>query len=287
MKYAFIHEHRQQHSIQRQCRALHVSRSGYYDWKDRAPSKRAQANDRLLDAIKVIHVQSREHYGIIKCWQAIKQSGIRCGRDQVARIRRAHDIYSKRRRRFVITTKSKRGQQSAPNILQRDFSATLPNRSWVGDVTFIPTRQGWLYLSVMIDLFSRKIVGWSMSHKNDGQLTLDALNMAITQRKPEPGLIHHTDRGKTYATEKYKEELEHSGMIASMSRKRNCWDNAVAESFFSNLKNELTYWIIFDTRNQARAEIFDYIEVFYNRKRIHQTLNYESPESFERKMIEA
>jgi len=267
------------------CRVLKVSRGGYYSWKDRGPSKRSQSDQRLLTQIQAVHEQSREHYGIVKCWKALKQSGVQCGRDQIARIRRAHCIYSKRRRRFVITTRSKRGQRVSPNLLERDFTAGLPNRVWVGDVTFIPTRQGWLYLAVMIDLFSRKVVGWSMSNANNGQLVQDSLNMAIQHRKPGPGLIHHTDRGATYATDRYQETQQEHGIIPSMSRKRDCWDNAVAESFFSNLKNELTYWITFNNRDQARSAIFDYIEIFYNRKRLHQTLDYESPDAYEQKMI--
>lgn len=269
------------------CRVLKVSRSGYYDWLSRGPSQRTQSDDRLLKQIKAIHQRSREHYGIIKCWKALRQSGIRCGRDQVARIRRTHGIYSKRRRRFVITTRAKRGHHSSPNLLKRDFTVLRPNRVWVGDVTFIPTRQGWLYLAVLIDLFSRKVVGWSMSAANNAQLVQDSLNMAIQHRQPEPGLIHHTDRGATYVTDHYKRTQQAYGMIPSMSRKRDCWDNAVAESFFSNLKNELTYWMIFKTREQARSAIFDYIEIFYNRNRLHQTLNYASPDDYEKRMIGA
>ena len=266
---------------------LKVSRSGYYDWRDRGPSKRWLSDRRLLKQIQAVHQQSREHYGIVKCWRALKQSGIHCGRDQVARIRRAHRIYSKRRRRFVITTRSKRGQRISPNLLERDFSAALPNRVWTGDVTFIPTRQGWLYLAVLIDLFSRKVVGWSMRKSNNGKLVQECLNMAIKHRNPDPGLIHHTDRGKTYATDKYKAIQQEHGIIASMSRKRDCWDNAVAESFFSNLKNELIYWVTFNSRDQARSAIIDYIEIFYNRKRLHQTLDYASPDAYEQKMIGA
>ena len=287
MKYAFIKAHQAQHSIRCMCRVLKVSRGGYYGWRDRGPSKRLQSDERLLKQIQAVHQQSREHYGIVKCWKTLKQTGIRCSRDQVARIRRQYSIYSKRRRRFVITTRSKRGQSVSPNLLERNFTVVLPNRVWVGDVTFIPTRQGWLYLAVMIDLFSRKVVGWSMSNSNNGQLVQDSLNMAIHRRKPSPGLIHHTDRGSTYATDRYQQIQQEYGIIASMSRKGDCWDNAVAESFFSNLKNELTYWVTFNSREQARSAIFDYIEIFYNRKRLHQTLDYESPDSYEQKRIGA
>ncbi len=285
VKYAFIRKHQSRYPIKGMCRALRVSRSGYYDWLGRPASSRTRSDRRLLGHIRRVHDLSRQHYGIVKCWQQLKQEGIHCGRDQVARLRREHNIYSKRRRRFVVTTRSKHRHWIAPNRLQRDFTATNPNAVWVGDVTFINTRRGWLYLSILLDLFSRKIVGWSMNNRNNGQLVKDCLEMAIQHRKPKSGLIHHTDRGATYAMQSYRELLDRHGMLSSMSRKRDCWDNAVAESFFSNIKNELTYWRIFTNPDEARAAIFDYIEVFYNRQRLHQTLDYTSPEEYERLLV--
>ena len=178
--------------------------------------------------------------------------------------------------------RSKHRYWIAPNRLDRNFVATQPDRIWVGDVTFVATRAGWLYLSVLLDLYSRKIVGWSMSNSNNGQLVKDALEMAVQRRQPRPGLIHHTDQGSTYAMRSYRDKLKTHGMISSMSRKGDCWDNAVAESFFANLKNELIYWQHFKTRGEARTAIFDYIEVFYNRQRLHQTLDYYSPDQFEK-----
>jgi putative transposase len=203
------------------------------------------------------------------------------GRDQIANVRRKNDIYSKRRRRFVITTKSKQGQKVAQNILKREFQVAALNTAWVGDVTFIPTRKGWLYLAVLLDLCSRKVVGWSMRDRNDSTLVTDCLEMAIEHRKPPPGLVHHTDRGSTYTSEKYRTVLSDNSMVSSMSRKGNCWDNAVSESFFGSLKNELTHWKNYQNCDQARADIFRYIEIFYNRQRLHQTLDYVSPTDYE------
>ena len=281
MKYAFIDRYRRQFPIRQLCSVLNVSRSGFYAWRHRPVSKRAQTDHHLLRNIRRIHEQSREHYGIVKCWKQLLREGIICGRDRIARLRRDNAIYSKRRRRFVITTRSKHRHWIAPNRLNREFTITMPNRVWVGDVTFISTRGGWLYLSIMLDLFSRKVVGWSMGDRNNGQLTNDCLDMAIKQRRPKSGLIHHTDRGATYAMQSYRDKLKQLGIVSSMSRKQDCWDNAVAESFFSNLKNELVHETTFKNREQARIAIFDYIELFYNRQRLHQTLNYSSPSEFE------
>ena len=282
MKYAYIDQQRHVFPVSAMCRVLSVSRSGYYDWRTRPESKRVKEDRRLLQHLRRIHQRSRLNYGIVKAWKQLNQEGIVCGRDRVARLRRAHGIYAQRRKRFVVTTRSKHRYWIAPNQLNRNFSVTKPNRVWVGDVTFIATRTGWLYLSVLLDLYSRKVVGWSMSNNNNGQLVKDSLDMAIEHRQPESGLIHHTDRGSTYAMQSYRETLEQHDIVSSMSRKRDCWDNAVAESFFANVKNELIYWRNYKNQNEARCEIFDYIEIYYNRQRLHQTLNYQSPEQFER-----
>lgn len=281
MKYAFIQKVQAQFPVLRLCQILSVSRSGYYDWLDRPESKKSIRHRHLTVEIKRIHEQSNQNYGVVKCWKELRRKGFVLGRDQVAKLRRQSGIYSKRRRRFVITTKSKQGHEAAPNLLNREFSVTLPNRAWVGDVTFIPTRKGWLYLSVLLDLYSRKVVGWSMGNRNDTALVKDCLEMAIEHRKPALGLMHHTDRGSTYTSEKYRSLLNDNGMVSSMSRKGNCWDNAVSESFFGNLKNELTHDKIYQCRDQARTDIFRYIEIFYNRQRLHQTLNYVSPTEYE------
>lgn len=281
MKYAFIKAHQSQFPTLKLCQTLKVSRSGFYVWLKQPESKRSIFWRQLLAEIKQVHEESHQRYGLVKCWKALKRKGIVCGRDQVARLRRNNDIYSKRRRRFVITTQSKQSHEAAPNTLKREFSVAAPNKVWVGDVTFIPTRKGWLYLSVLLDLYSRKVIGWSMGNRNDSTLVKDCLEMAVTHRKPKPGLMHHTDRGSTYTSEKYRSVLSEHGMISSMSRKGNCWDNAVSESFFGNLKNELTHDKTYQDQNQARADIFEYIEMFYNRQRLHQTLNYVSPTQYE------
>lgn len=281
MKYAFIKSHRAEFSAQRLCRILRVSRSGFYDWLERPESKRTVRHRLLGVEIKRVHEEHNQTCGAVKCWKALQREGLMYGRDQVAQIRRKNDIYSKRRRRFVVTTKSKQGHEVAPNRLNREFDVASPNKAWVGDVTFIPTRKGWLYLSVLLDLYSRKVVGWSMGNRNDSTLVKDCLEMAIEHRKPPQGLLHHTDRGSTYTSEKYRRVLSENGMVSSMSRKGNCWDNAVSESFFGNLKNELTHWKNYDNRDQARVDIFRYIEIFYNRQRLHQTLNYVPPAEYE------
>lgn len=240
MKYAFI-KHQAADSVSRWCWILDVSRSGYYDWLRRGESVRATEDRQLLQRIEGIHQRSRQAYGTRRVWKQLMADGIACGRQRVARLRRENDIVTRRRRRFRITTHSKHQRWIAPNLVQRQFCAPLPDRVWVGDVTFVATREGWLYLAVMLDLHSRKVVGWSMSSRNDVPLVKDALQMAILQRRPKPGLVHHTDRGRLYAAEEYRQLMDRSGMVPSMSRKKDCWDNAVAESFFATLKHELIW----------------------------------------------
>jgi transposase InsO family protein len=280
VKYAFIDQHRSIFPINVMCRVLNASRSGFYDWEHREPSARAQENAQLVARLRHIHVQSRESYGVVKAWQALKQQGVACGRNRVAALRARHDIYARRRRRFIATTRSRRAP-GAPNLLDQKFHAAHPNRIWTTDVTFIATRQGWLFLAVMIDLFSRKVVGWSMSNRNNRELARNCLLMSVEQRNPPPGLIHHSDQGVAYTASEWRELMEQHGMISSMSRRGNCWDNAVAESFFGQLKNELICGQVFKSTDEARSAIFDYIEVFYNRQRLHQTLGYITPDQFE------
>lgn len=282
MKYAFIQQHASEFPAAAQCRVLGVSRSGYYDWCKRPESARMKRDRELLQAIRRVQVVSRERYGIIKCWQQLLREGQPCGRDRVARLRRSHQIYSRQRRRFVVTTRTRCTDLLVPNHLDRQFNVTKPDRGWAGDVTFVPTREGWLFLAILVDLCSHTIVGWSMGARNDIELVVNCLTMALEQRKPASGLIHHSDRGSPYASNRYQGVLSASGIIPSMSRKGNCWDNAVAESFFSCLKNEMIYWDDYRSRDAARAAIFEYIEMFYNRRRLHQTLNYQTPEEFDR-----
>ena len=281
MRYAFIKANTRHYPIRLLCTVLGVSRSGFYAWLTRKPNAYARANQALLKHIRRIHQQSREQYGIRKVWQQLLSEGIACGKNRVARLRVKHQLYAKRRKRFVVTTRSKSNLWVAPDRLQRDFTAQAVNQKWVSDVTFIPTRSGWLYLAVTLDLYSRKVVGWAMSSRNDGDLVVDCLSMAIEHRQPPKGLIHHSDRGATYRMKTYQTILNEHGMLPSMSRKGDCWDNAVVESFFGQLKNELTFWHNYPNRETAKSSLFDYIEIFYNRQRIHQTLGYKTPLEFE------
>jgi len=265
------------------CKVLKVSRSGYYAWSARPPSRRTLFDSYLATQIRLVHRASKENYGAVKTWYALMAKGIHCGKHRVARIRRMHSIVSKRRRRFKITTQSKNTAWIAPNRLNRCFHVAKPNAAWVGDVTFLATRTGWLYLAILMDLFSRKVIGWSMSDKNNTQLVLNALDMALANRKPCAAALHHTDRGSTYGSDEYRNKLIASGLIPSMSRKGDCYDNAVAESFFSTLKNEALYGQRLISREHARSEVFKFIEIFYNRQRLHQALGYTTPEAMELK----
>jgi transposase InsO family protein len=256
---------------------LRVSRSGYYSWIERDPNIRVQANQDLLQEIQRVHGVHRGHSGALKTWRVLQLQGIACAKHRVARLRQQHGIVAKRRKRYLATSRSKYTLWQAPNLLQRNFAAHQPDRVWVGDVTHIPTREGWLFLAVLIDLYSRQVVGWSMLKRNNTDLLLGALNMAMTKRRPAPGLIHHSDQGRTYAGKAYQQCLADAQVKPSMSRKGNCWDNAVAESFFATLEFELIEQQVFKTREVAKTAIFEFIEVFYNRQRGHQTLGYKTP----------
>ena len=267
--------------MERLCAALTVSRSGYYAWRTRPASPRRQANQRLLQQIRTVHREAREAYGAVKTWRALQGQGIACGRHRVAQLRRLHGIEARRMRRFRAAYQGRNSAPAAPNLVARQFAVPAPNRVWAGDITFIPTRRGWLYLAVVLDLYSRRVVGWAMSDRINGALVRDALRMALEQRQPEPGLIHHSDQGMQYAGGDYRALLHAHGLRVSMSRKGNCYDNAPVESFFSTLKNEWTWHHTFQDRDQARAALFDYIELFYNRQRGHAALNYQSPVTYE------
>ena len=279
----FIEQNSDRFPVGRMCKLLTVSRSGFYAWRTREPSRRTLENRLLLEHIQRVHLEAREAYGSVKTWRELLAQGIACGRHRVARLRRLASIEARRKLRFRITTQSRQSQPVVPNLLQQRFEVARPNRVWVGDITFIPTRQGWLYLAMLLDLFGRRVVGWSMRHLLDTKLVLDALTMALRTRRPKPGLIHHTDQGRQYVIGAYTQLLKAHGLRQSMSSKGNCYDNACAESFFSSLKNELAHFRNFNTREEAKAAIFDYIEIFYNRQRLHQTLGYLSPVEFERR----
>ncbi len=281
MKYQFILDHQDEHTTTILCEALNIKRSSFYDWKLRSESESDKQNSYLLNRIKTIHKASRENYGAVKTWKALRDSGESCGLHRIERLRRKHGIEAKRMRLFRASNSSRNSEPAADNILNREFIVHAPDRVWVGDITFITTRKGVLFLATIIDLYSRKIVGWSMSDKQNRHLVKDALHMAIENRKPKAGLIHHTDQGVQYTAREDKTILEAHDMIQSMSRKGNCHDNAVAESFFSHLKNELIYHRTFADRDEARSAVFDYIEVFYNQQRTHQTLGYKTPNDYE------
>jgi transposase InsO family protein len=228
-----------------------------------------------------LHRQTKERYGAVKLWRALRAAGVACGRHRVARLRRQYGLMARRVRRFRVVIEHHQFAPPAPNRLQQVFVAPAPNRIWAGDLTAIATRAGWVYLAVILDLYSRRVIGWAMSARPDQQVALTALQMALTHRRPRPGLIHHTDQGATYTSVAYQRQLVQTGLVASMSRKGNCYDNAVVESFFSTLKNELVHERDYHTREEAQAEVFEFIEVFYNRQRLHQTLGYVSPVQFE------
>jgi putative transposase len=276
-------QHRGEFRVVSMCRVLKVSRSGFYDWCSRAQSARAVEDRQLTERIRQIHERNRQAYGVIKIHRELRAQGCGCGRNRVARLKRMAGIQTKRRRRFRVCYEWQQMPVAVPNILNRQFKVTKPNRTWVADTTFITTRAGFLYLATLLDLYSRRVVGWAMGHQHTQQLVSQALEMAIEQRAPKPGLIHHSDQGRQYSAGLYQQNLAQRGLVPSMSRKGNCYDNACAESFFSTLKNELIHHCDFHTREQARSAIFDYIELFYNRQRLHASLGYVSPAQFEQR----
>jgi putative transposase len=281
MRYRFVRNHRSQFRVSMMCRVLEVSRSGYYAWRNRPTSSRETENTALAEKIKSIHRKSRKTYGSPRIHRRLTSEGFCCSRGRVARLMRKHGIRAKSKRKFIVTTDSKHDFEVAENVLARQFDVDSPNRAWVSDITYIPTREGWLYLATILDLYSRKIVGWSMDSSASRRIVLGALEMAVVSRKPAAGLIHHSDRGSQYASNDYRKALAEHGMLCSMSRKGDCWDNAVMESFYRTLKNELVHQRDYATREQARREIFEYVEMFYNRQRIHSYLGYMSPVDYE------
>jgi putative transposase len=282
VKFAFIKANLSSFSIRAVCRALGVSVSGYYAWLKRPESQRAKRRVELAEKIKVVHEENDRVYGSPRVYKALKAEGEVVCENTVASVMQEHRIRPKTTRKFIpCTTDSNHQQPVAENRLDRQFKAELPNQKWAVDITYIPTDEGWLYLAGVLDLCSRKIVGWSMADHMKTELVSDALTMAITRRGPHPGLLHHSDRGVQYASDAYQHLLQVHGMESSMSRKGNCWDNACAESFWATLKKERVNHERYTTREQARQSIFEYIEVFYNRRRLHSSLGYMSPEAFE------
>lgn len=278
-------EHEVEFRVRSMCRVLNVSASGYYAWRRRTPSQRAEANAALMEQIRDIHQGSRRTYGSPRVHAALRRRGLACGRNRVARLMRREGLVGRSpRRRCPRTTQSAPGNPVAPNVLAQDFTAERPDQKWVADITYVDTAEGWLYLAPVLDLFSRKVVGWSMSNHLYSSLVEDALHMAVTRRRPAPGLLHHSDRGTQYTSAAYQQQLADLQCRVSMSRTGNCYDNAVMESFFSTLKSECLTGQ-FQTRAQARTAIFEFIEVWYNRHRLHSSLGYLSPEEFEHSLV--
>ena len=283
MRYAFIEAHRERWPIAVQCAVLQVSRSGYYAWRKRPPSARARRWEELTQRIRAIHEQPHHDvYGAPRVHRELLAQGQVCNRKTVARCMKSAGIQARTVKRFrVTTTDSKHSHPVAANMVDREFSPSEKNQTWVADITYIPTDEGWLYLAAVEDLFSRKIVGWSMSERIDSRLVVDALQMALQRELPGNDLVAHSDRGVQYASEHYQRLLSQHGITCSMSRKGNCWDNAPMETFFATLKKELVHHERYKTREQARQSLFEYIEVFYNRVRRHSALGYQSPLKFE------
>jgi len=281
MRYKFIADHRHQYPVVLMCQTLKVSSSGYYAWRQRKPSARAKANQRLLENIKVSYKKSYGCYGSPRIHADLVAQGVVCGLNRVARLMRQQRIVAKQAHRGRTTTVRNSNNPVAPNLLDRNFQAQAPNCKWVADISYIPTQQGDLYLAVVMDLFSRKIVGWAMADHLRTELPLAALTMALNQRQPAPGLLHHSDQGSQYTSDLYQAVLSGHHCRPSMSRVGNCLDNAAMESFFGTLKSELVHHRRYRTRTEAQSDIFLYIEGFYNRRRRHSTLGYLSPDQFE------
>lgn len=281
MKYWFMDQHRSSHGVQRMCRVIGAARSGYYRWKRQPQSKRHKDNEKILMEIKESHKNSRRAYGSPRITKDLQTRGTKCSENRIARLMKIHGIVGKAKKKFKATTNSKHNLPVAPNLLNQDFVADKPNTVWVSDITYIPTLEGWLYLAVILDIYSRQVVGWAMSDRLTSDFVVKALYQAIGRRRPSLRCIFHSDRGVQYASSDFRDALRAYGFIQSMSRKGNCYDNAVAESFFHTLKTEHVYDYRYETRAEAMQSIFEYIEMFYNRQRRHSALGYRSPVSFE------
>jgi len=281
MKYRFIEEQRRYHCVGKMAAVLGVSRTGYYAWKKRPHSARRRGEALLVELIKAMQKRVRYRYGSPRITRQLAREGVRVGHNRVARILRAHGLGRRARKRFRSTTNSEHKLPVAKNLLNRQFEVAQPNRVWTSDISYIATAEGWLYLCVVIDLFSRKVIGWAMSRRMKAKLVVQALLMALMRRRWPRAVIFHSDRGSQYCSLAVRKRIETHGLVQSMSRKGDCWDNAPTESFFNTLKSELCGERAFRTRVEARAEIFRYIEIFYNRQRLHSTLGYVPPVEYE------
>jgi transposase InsO family protein len=282
MKFQFIEDHRDEFPIVRMCKVLEVSSSGYYAWRGRPPSAREMANRELFEKIKAVYNESHGTYGSPRIYRKLKKRGVACSENRVARLMRLRGLRAKQTKRYKTTTKRRQADPVAPNVLKRDFEADRPNQKWLTDITYIWTREGWLYLAAVLDLYSRRIVGWSMAARMTGELTRKALKMALHRRQPEDELVHHSDQGSQYTAGEYQQLLKDWDIQASMNGTGTWYDNAPMESFFGTLKSEWVHHHAYRTRDEARADIFYYIEVFYNRYRLHSALGYLSPAEHER-----
>jgi len=288
VRYACVARHRGEYPLRLMCRVLQVSPAGFYVWRTRAPSARAIADERLMLNVRIIHRRSRRTYGAPRVHRDLRDAGTRVGKKRVARLMQHDGLVGRRPRRRVRTTDSTHPHPIAPNLLDRQFDVNgirAVNRVWASDITYVPTAEEFLYLAVVLDLASRRVVGWSMQDTLDAELTVAALQMAIARRGPAPGLLHHSDRGSQYACGDYQRLLEANGMRVSMSKRGDCWDNAVVESFFATLELELILTTKWATRDEARRAIFQFIEGWYNRERRHSTLGYRSPATYEREVF--
>jgi len=281
MRFRFIEDHREEFPVKLMCKVLEVSTSGYYAWRGRPPSKREMANRELTKEIRVAFEESGETYGSPRIYQVMRKRGLMCSKNRVARLMASEGLQAKQTRRFRATTRRNKAHRAAPNLLKRDFTADRPDQKWLADITYISTLEGWLYLAAILDLFSRKIVGWAMSDRITTDLTLAALRMAVRQRRPGPGLVHHSDQGSQYTDSRYQDVLKANGIQPSMNGVGSWYDNAPMESFFGTLKAEHVHHCVYRTRDEARPDVFYYIEGFYNLHRLHSSLGYVSPMAHE------
>ena len=281
MRFQFIEDHRDKFPVTRMCRVLEVSSSGYYAWRVRPPSAREMANRELVKKIEAVYNANYGTYGSPRIYRELKDQGVTCSKNRVARLMRLYHIRAKQTKGYKVTTKRNKAHPVAPNLLKRDFSADRPDHKWLSDITYIPTLEGWLYLALILDLYTRRIVGWAMSDRMTSDLTLAALKMALQRRQPGPGLIHHSDQGSQYTDQAYQALLKDHDIQASMNGVGNWYDNAPMESFIGTLKSEWVHHRVYRTRDEARPDLFFYIEAFYNRRRRHSSLDYLSPEAYE------
>lgn len=285
MKYRFITENLKEYPKGICCRILGVSRSGYYHWQRRRLLQRKLAEIKLLLKLKKHYELSRGRYGLLRLTSAIRKEGMIVNKKRIYRLMKKYGIFSKTKKKFKVTTKQNHKASFSANLLNGSFVADKKNQIWTSDITYIWTQEGWLYLAVVLDVYNREIIGWSVNQRCSKDLVLNAFTMAINNRRPDPGIIFHSDRGSQYTSARFRNTLAHYGFIQSMSGKGNCYDNAITESFFSTLKKELVYLTNFETKEQAATEIFEYIEIFYNRKRLHSALGYMSPAEFKMKNL--